>query len=83
VTALPVHTDDDLMELLAGSFEGLSIAAVRNVHGLGLNDSVVGALPEDAECWQDFVPRMCRAMDRWTERYVDENGGISSVCLVP
>jgi probable phosphoglycerate mutase len=69
---VPVHVDDNLMEFYVGSFEGQYIAEIRTAYGLDERDSLLSILPADAEKWQDFVPRVCAAVKRWTDQYAEE-----------
>jgi broad specificity phosphatase PhoE len=66
-----VHVDDDLMEFYVGSFEGQYIAEIRKAHSLDERDSLLSILPADADKWQDFVPRVCAAVKRWTDQYAE------------
>jgi broad specificity phosphatase PhoE len=69
---VPVHVDDDLMEFYVGSFEGQCIAEIRKAYGLAERDSLLSILPTDADKWQDFAPRVCAAVKRWTDQYIEE-----------
>ncbi|MGI9410046.1 MAG: histidine phosphatase family protein, partial [Hyphomicrobiaceae bacterium] len=71
-TGAPMHIDTDLMEFNVGSFEGLSILETKTAHGLGADDSFMSILPQDADKWHEFVPRICTAVKRWTDRHPDE-----------
>lgn len=71
-TGVPMYVDTDLMELHVGSFEGQDIAAIKKAHGLRENESFLDILPEDAECWDTFSERVCKAVSRWVARYPDE-----------
>ena len=71
-TGIPMHVDSDLMEFNVGSFEGRNIEEVKREFAMQPGDSFLRILPEDAEDWQDFVPRVCGAVSKWTESYPQE-----------
>ena len=71
-TGAPMHVDTDLMEFNVGSFEGRGILETKAAHGLGEDDSFMSILPQDADKWHEFVPRICAAVKRWTDRHPDE-----------
>lgn len=71
-TGVPIYVDTDLMEMDVGSFEGQDVAAVKKAHGLGENESFLKILPDDAERWEVFAPRVCEAVRRWVARHPDE-----------
>jgi len=72
LTGVPMHIDTDLMELDVGSFEGQDIVALKQAHGLGEHEPFLDILPDDAEKWETFAPRVCKAVTRWVERHPDE-----------
>ena len=39
-------------------------------------------LPDDADRWEEFVPRICAAVAHWTERFANETLLIASHGLV-
>ncbi|MGI9237654.1 MAG: histidine phosphatase family protein [Woeseiaceae bacterium] len=80
--AVTLHTEDHLMELSVGSFEGRLIAEVRREHGLSDRESWLPILPPDAECWQEFESRVLSAVARWTEQHASETILIASHGLV-
>lgn len=80
--SIPLHIDNDLMEMSVGSFEGRDIAAVRHEHGLGPGDSWLAVLPDDAEVWDEFSLRVCSAVSRWVRQHSDETVLIASHGLV-
>ena len=66
-TGIPMHVDTDLLEFNVGSLEGQDIVATKAAHGLGEDDSFMSILPDDADKWHEFVPRVCeirQTMDR-------------------
>jgi broad specificity phosphatase PhoE len=69
LSAASIDVDDDLMEFQVGSFEGKSHEAIRQEHGLGKSDSLFDVLPDDADVWHEFVPRVVSSVRRWTEKY--------------
>ena len=69
---IPLHREEHLMEFFVGSFEGMLVAEIRREHGLGEWESWQSILPDDADVWHEFVPRVCSAVWRWTERHPDE-----------
>ncbi len=81
-TGAPMHIDTDLMEFNVGSFEGRDIAETKAAHGLDEGDSFMSILPHDAENWHEFVPRICAAVKRWTDRHADETLLIAAHGLV-
>jgi broad specificity phosphatase PhoE len=79
---IPLHIEDDLMEFFVGGFEGQLVADVRQAHGLDRGKSWLTVLPDDAECWREFVSRVCSAVGPWTTRHSDETLLIASHGLV-
>ena len=77
-----VHVEKDLMELHVGSFEGRCIETIRKEHGLGEHESFLSILPEDADKWHEFVPRVCAAVQRWTDRHASDTLLIAAHGLV-
>ncbi len=71
-TGAPMHVDSDLMEFNVGSFEGLCVVTTKARHGLGEHESFMSILPDDAEKWHEFVPRICASVRRWTDKHPDE-----------
>lgn len=69
---IPVHLDDHLMEFYVGSFEGQRVAEIREAHELDPHDSLFSVLPADADNWQEFVPRVCGTVRRWTDKHPDD-----------
>jgi len=67
-----IEVDDDLMEFYVGSFEGQSITAIRKNYGLGEHESIFSILPDDADRWHEFVPRVVASVRRWTEKHANE-----------
>jgi probable phosphoglycerate mutase len=67
-----VVIEPDLMEFFVGSFEGKRVSRTLAEHGLGPGAPWMDVLPEDADRWEDFKPRVCEAVGRWTERFADE-----------
>ena len=67
-----IHLEQDLMEFSVGSLEGQLIDSARKSHGLDENDSYMKMLPDDADQWHEFVPRVTSAVKKWTERYPEE-----------
>jgi len=82
VTGVPMHIDADLMEFNVGSFEGQCIVTTKKAYGLDEADSFMSILPDDAEKWHEFVPRVCASVRRWTDKYDDENLLIAAHGLV-
>ena len=80
--AVPLQIDDDLMEFFVGGFEGQLIASIRKAHDLRHDSSWMSVLPDDADSWHEFVPRVCAAVWRWTERHPDEAILVASHGLV-
>ena len=80
--ALALQIDADLMEFFVGSFEGQLVDSIREAHGLRRDSSWLSALPDDADTWHEFVPRVCAAVWRWTERYPEERILVASHGLV-
>ena len=78
----PMHVDTDLMEFNVGSFEGRDIVETKRAHGLDENASFMTILPDDAEKWHEFVPRICASVRRWTEKHSDETLLIAAHGLV-
>ncbi|MGI9522054.1 MAG: histidine phosphatase family protein [Hyphomicrobiaceae bacterium] len=72
MTGAPLHVDSDLMEFDVGSFAGQCITTTKRAHGLDEHDSFMSILPDDADTWREFVPRVCAAVRRWTDRHPDE-----------
>jgi len=72
LTGVPMHIDTDLMEMHVGSFEGQDIAAIKKAHGLAEEASFIDILPDDAEKWDEFSSRVCRAVTRWVERHPED-----------
>jgi len=79
---VPLHIEDDLMEFFVGGFEGRSIASVRRDHGLREGESWLTIMPDDAECWSEFISRVSSAVARWTAKYSGETLLIASHGLV-
>jgi len=79
---VPLHIEDDLMEFFVGGFEGRSFASIRQETGLREGESWLSVLPDDAECWNGFVSRVCSAVAHWTTEYSDETILIASHGLV-
>ena len=79
---VPLHIEDDLMEFFVGGVEGQLIASVRQAHGLDEDKSWLSILPDDAECWDGFVTRVCSAVARWTAQYAGETILVASHGLV-
>ena len=79
---IPLQTEDDLMEFFVGSFEGRSFESIRASHNLQDGQSWLTVLPDDADRWQEFVPRVCAAVRRWTDHYAEETLLIASHGLV-
>jgi len=77
-----IEVDDDLMEFYVGSFESQSVKAIRKDHELGEHESIFSVLPDDADRWQEFVPRVVATVRRWTEKYADETVLIAAHGLV-
>jgi broad specificity phosphatase PhoE len=77
-----IDVESDLMEFYVGSFEGKSIAQIRLEHGLGDRDSIFSVLPDDADQWKEFVPRIVGAVKRWTEKYAEDTILIAAHGLV-
>lgn len=69
---LPVQIEKDLMEFYVGSFEGEYIRTILDKFKLKAGDSWLSVMPEDAESWDDFVPRVCAAVRHWTGQYPEE-----------
>jgi broad specificity phosphatase PhoE len=67
-----VLIEPDLREFFVGSLEGELISQALAGHGLGPHDSWMEILPGDADRWEDFKPRVCEAVTRWTEHFADE-----------
>jgi len=82
VSGKQIHIENDLMELNVGSFEGQSISSIMKEHDLGMNDSIISVLPDDADLWHEFVPRVCAAVNRWTDRHAGETLLIAAHGLV-
>lgn len=82
VDETPMHIDDDLMEFSVGGFEGRLITEIFREHALGEDESWMSVLPDDAERWHEFVPRVCAAVSRWTDQYADETILVASHGLV-
>jgi probable phosphoglycerate mutase len=80
--AIPLQIDNDLMEFFVGGFEGRRIDSVRQIHGLHRGESWLSILPDDADCWREFVPRVCSTVRRWTERHSDKPILVASHGLV-
>lgn len=78
----PMHVDTDLMEFNVGSFEGQCIVTTKRAHGLSEDDSFMSILPDDADKWHEFVPRICAAVKRWTDRQAEETLLIAAHGLV-
>ncbi len=78
----PMHIDTDLLEFNVGSFEGQCIATTKKAHGIGEDDSFMSILPDDAEKWHEFVPRVCASVKRWTDKHHDETLLIAAHGLV-
>ena len=81
-TSAPMHVDSDLMEFNVGSFEGQCIVTTKAKHGIGEDDSFMSILPDDADKWEEFVPRVCASVKRWTDRHADETLLIAAHGLV-
>jgi len=77
-----IEIDNDLMEFYVGSFEGKSVEAIRQANGLGDRDSLFSVVPDDADQWHEFVPRVVAAVRRWTEKYANETVLIAAHGLV-
>ncbi len=82
LSGAPMHVDTELMEFHVGSFEGQCIVSTKAEHGLAEHDSFMSILPPDADKWGEFVPRICGAVRRWTERHPDETLLIAAHGLV-
>ena len=78
----PIHVEKNLMEFSVGSLEGQSHDTTRETHELAANDSFLSILPDDADNWNEFAPRVCTAVKHWTDRYADETLLIASHGLV-
>ena len=78
----PIHIEQDLMEFHVGSLEGQCISSTMKLHGIESGASILSILPDDADKWHEFVPRICSAVSRWTDRYADETLLIVSHGLV-
>ncbi|MEM7432155.1 MAG: histidine phosphatase family protein [Pseudomonadota bacterium] len=71
-SGLDLHIEDDVREFFIGAFEGRLLSDVQEEYGLKQGDSWLDILPDDADDWQEFSPRVCRAVREWTERHSDE-----------
>lgn len=69
---LPVYVDSLLSERCFGKFEGLTIADIKQQHGLSENDIVARNLPHDAEQWPETITRSCDAIEKWLVKYPGE-----------
>ena len=78
----PMHIDADLMEFNVGSFEGRDIIETKRAHGLDEDASFMTILPDDAENWHEFVPRICASVRRWTDQHANETLLIAAHGLV-
>ena len=79
---LPIHIEKDLMEFNVGSFEGRFISTIMEAHGLEKHASILSILPDDADKWDEFVPKVCTAVSRWTNLYAEETLLIAAHGLV-
>jgi len=72
VTGKPMFIDGDLMELFVGNLEGRLIQDVKRERNVGPETSLIELLPDDAEQWVDFQPRVTSAVAKWLDRHPDE-----------
>ncbi len=72
VTGKPMFIDGDLMELFVGNLEGRLIHEIKQERNVGPETSLIELLPEDAEQWAEFCPRVTTAVARWLDRHPDE-----------
>ena len=79
---MPMHVDADLMEFNVGSLEGRDIVETKRAHGLNEHDSFMTILPDDADKWHEFVPRICTSVRHWTEKHSDETVLVAAHGLV-
>ena len=70
------------MEFNVGSLEGRDIIETKRAHGLDEDASFMTILPDDADKWHEFVPRVCASVRRWTDRFADETVLIAAHGLV-
>ena len=69
---VPVHVDEELMEFFVGSFEGRTIASIREEFAVDGWEGWLSIMPDDADKWDEFQLRVCSAVARWTDRHPDE-----------
>ncbi|NQV93651.1 MAG: histidine phosphatase family protein [Sphingomonadales bacterium] len=69
---IPIDVDDNLMEYFVGELQGQLISSIRERYQLQTEESWLLAMPEDAECWREFVSRVCSAVQHWLETYPQE-----------
>ena len=79
----PMHIDADLMEFNVGSFEGRDIIETKRAHGLDEDASFMTILPDDAENWHEFVPRICASVRRWTDQHASDITFRQNLAMVP
>ena len=71
-TGKPMFVDGDLMELFVGSFEGRLVQDVKQELKVDPETPLIEMLPDDAEQWAEFQPRVTKAVAAWLERHPDE-----------
>jgi len=77
-----IRHEKDLMEFNVGSLEGQRIDAVMQAHGKQAQESFMSILPDDADNWHEFAPRVCAAVKYWTDHYATETLLIAAHGLV-
>ena len=71
-SGLTLHIEDDIREFFIGAFEGRLLSEIREEHNLSEWESWLDIVPDDADDWAEFAPRVCRAVTHWTERHPNE-----------
>ncbi|MCP3471291.1 histidine phosphatase family protein [Bradyrhizobium sp. CCGUVB1N3] len=69
----PLTIDDRIIECDFGSFEGLSVRAAMEKHGVKSAEGLISILPADGEAWDVVTERSLACVSGWLERHPDEH----------
>jgi probable phosphoglycerate mutase len=69
----PLTIDDGIIECDFGSFEGLSVRAAMEEHGVRSAEGLISILPADGEAWNDVTERSLRCVSQWLQRHPDDH----------
>src|SRR5262249_3409730 len=69
----PRTIDDGIIECDFGSFEGLSVRAAMEKHGVRSAEGLISILPADGEAWDVVTERSLVCVSAWLKRDPDEH----------